>query len=373
MHVCKVYLPVRGGVQKVVSQIVDQLPGFVHTVLTTRENNAIERENLEGVTISRSRSFGEIASLPVAPSLVLKFISLYKKTDLIAVHYPFPLAELALVFCWQRKPLVVHWHSNVVAQKYLRWLVAPLTFFMLRRATTIIATSSNMVHNSTWLKRFEHKVKLIPYGIPSAIPARVSAGDSDQAMRVTTAEPYFCLIGRHVSYKGFDIAIQALAHCSARIVIIGDGPLVDRHQLMVGQYQLNDRVQFIQQLDDAKLADILHTSVALVLSSNSHNEAFALVQLEAMRQGKAIINTDLKSSVPWVARHQQEAITVPPNEPKELAKAMTRLLDEPALANRLGKAGRARFLSHFSAETFSQRTNQAYQGLLKASDADCSV
>ena len=74
-----------------------------------------------------------------------------------------------------------------------------------------------------------------------------------------------------------------------------------------------------------------------------------------MAAGLPIVNTNLATTVPLVARHDQEALTVPPNDSHALSQALNRILDEPALAKRLGAAGRERAKSEFDQLVFRAR------------------
>ena len=128
----------------------------------------VRRNKIDRAAVLRCRSFGQIASMPIAPSLVTSVIKQARRYQLIAVHYPFPLAELALFLTFAAPPIVVHWHSDIIAQKKLKWLVAPLTFVMLMRARAIVVTSDKMLEHSAFLRRFQHKIALITYGIDPA-------------------------------------------------------------------------------------------------------------------------------------------------------------------------------------------------------------
>jgi len=356
LHVCKVYFPVMGGVQKVVSLVTSLLPQFSHHVLTTGEDGAILEQEIDGVAISRCRSYGQIASMPIAPSLIFRMVRLFKRQDLIAIHYPFPLAEIALVFCFKSVPVVVHWHSNIVAQRKLRWIVAPFTLLMLLRAKSVVVSSTAMIDNSTMLKAFRKKTQIIPYGIAEA---KASMQSSD------ACDAYFVLIPRHVSYKGIDVAIRSIRNTAHKLVLVGDGPLLERHKQLAIDMGLANSVRFVCDASDQDVVDLLQYSIALVSASNANNEAFALVQLEAMRLGKPIINTQLKSSAPWVARHNKEAITVIPNDTMSLLNAMDLLSKDSEIARRLGEGGLRRYYDLFSVEKFAQKSHDLYRSIIE--------
>ena len=356
LHICKVYLPEKGGIQRVIHNITAAINGYQHTVLTTTEQPSSDSEPYDGARVVRCRSFGQIASMPISPTLLLQVIRRVRSHDVLAIHYPFPLADLASLLVPFSPPIVVHWHSKIVAQKRLKWLVAPLTLIMLLRARAIIVTSERMIEQSSLLQRFRNKIKIIPYGLPPLADNRADA---------SIDEDYFILIGRHVSYKGIDVAIKALANTDARLVIAGDGPLIERHRLLAKELCVSDRVQFITDACDESVERMLRKSTALIIPSVMENEAFALVQIEAMRLSKPVINTDLSSSVPWVARNDMEAVTVPPSNVKALSGAMQRLLQDKEYAARLGKSGLHRFEEIFTQKQFAEALKKTYSEVMQ--------
>lgn len=360
LHICKVYIPVKGGIQNVVHSITSLLTAYDHSVITTGHDGAIPQEVLNSTEVIRCRSYLEIASLPVAPTLMSKIVELSRQAQLIAVHYPFPLADLSLLFAFRAPPIVMHWHSNIVAQKKLKWLVAPLTYVMMMRANAIVATSTQMIEHSSLLRRFRKKVHIIPYGLPPAPRENVTAIADEPFFQ----QGYFILVGRHVSYKGIDIAIRALKETSARLVIVGNGPLFDQHKKLANELGLEKRISFKPNCSDDDVVALLRNANALVVSSVLENEAFALVQLEAMRLAKAVINTNLASSVPLVARDQREALTVEPGNVSALAQAIQQLDSDPAMAKRLGKNGLQRFNQRFTADKFGKEINKLYTELI---------
>jgi len=85
-----------------------------------------------------------------------------------------------------------------------------------------------------------------------------------------------------------------------------------------------------------------------------------------MAVGLPIVNTRLKTAVPYVARDGIEAITVPPGDPQALAAALTRLLDDEGLAKRLGAAGQVRVGGEFEAARFVTRVQTIYRDVYEA-------
>jgi rhamnosyl/mannosyltransferase len=101
-----------------------------------------------------------------------------------------------------------------------------------------------------------------------------------------------------------------------------------------------------------------------VLPSVSRNEAFGVVQLEAMACGKPVVSTNLPSGVPWVNRHGETGFVVPPGDVVALRDALARLLDDPELRDRMGMRGREMVMTEFTLERMASRTTALYHAIL---------
>jgi len=326
LHVSKVYLPVRGGVQEVVHRLVSGLKRkFDFTVLSTRKSD--EDDSDQEYRIRKSKALFEISSMPVSFTLLFSLYRESKSSSVVCFHYPFPILDF---FC-----------SVFPKPK-------------LDRADGIVISSPGLLEHSVLLKPHKDKVELIPFGVKD----------------IELPEPSYDLerkkllcIGRHVHYKGYDVLLNAIVDIDCELTIVGDGPLLESHKRLAGDLGIADKVVFKIGLDDSQVErEILNTDV-FVLPSRLPSEAFALVQIEALRAGKPVINTRLESGVPWVAKHDSEAITVEPENVDELAEAVDKLLKDDDLYARLSQAARDRYLKDFTLQHFLDKSAEFYSRL----------
>lgn len=91
-------------------------------------------------------------------------------------------------------------------------------------------------------------------------------------------------------------------------------------------------------------------------------EPLGVVSLEAMSQGKAVVATDT-GGIPDLVIHEKTGLLVPPGDPRELARAMQRMIDEPEARDRFGAAGRER-VRLFTADSVIPRYEDLYRRVL---------
>lgn len=369
LHAFKVHKSeVEGGIPEVVDLVARGLmPEWRPTIAVARAKGRGRDDTINDVRVVRAASAATVWSLPIAPGYPFMLRRLMGSADVVALHAPFPLADLGAAFRFPRdKGLVVHWHADIVRQRAVLPLVRPLIRRVLARADAIVVSHAGVTDASAVLPAWRDKVSVIPYGIDGAPWRALDDEDRVEIARLAAAGPLFVAIGRLVTYKGFDVAISAMRSAPGRLVICGTGAEEARLKAMVAQAGLDARVEIAGFVPAGRLRRLLHAATALVMPSTTIAEAFGIVQLEAMACGRAIVNTDLPTAVPWVARHEREALTVPVGDAPALAAAMARLASDLGFAARLGAAGSARFDAEFTLERFRARIAAVYEGAFAA-------
>jgi rhamnosyl/mannosyltransferase len=280
--------------------------------------------------------------------------------DIIHFHHPNPPAVLSWLAARPRGRTVVTYHSDIVRQRLLGPLVAPLTHRLLARADAIIASSPQYAATSAVLRRHAQRVRVIPFGIRAEELARV---DEDEVRRLRERHGGRIVLaaGRLVYYKGFEYLVRALRGVDAALLIAGDGPLRGELRRLADEARVGERVTLLGSVPD--LRPYYHAADVFALPSVARSEAFGIVQLEAMACGVPVVNTALDSGVPFVSPHGVSGLTVPPADVEALAAALTRLLDDAPLRRRLGEGGRARVAGELSAERMARRTLDLYHAV----------
>ncbi len=365
VHVAKVAEPdVRGGIPSAITAIARacRAQGATSHVVTCRPRGWGGPVAVDGSVVDRAMSFGCLFSLPIAPTWPLLFQRSLRSADLVVVHAPFPPAAAMIAAHFPSDVgLVVHWHSDIVAQRRLGALLRPLTRAMLDRADAVIVSNPALT-KSPDLAAVQGKLRIIPFGVDPDVGSRPTAPAAGEfAARLRAAHPRLVVaVGRLVPYKGFDVLIEAMRNVNAHLLIIGEGPSRGWLQHQIDRNDLAERVTLAGTLTDGERDAVLRSADVFAFPSVLCSETFGIAQLEAMACGLPIVNTALPTGVPWVAQHEREALTVPPSSPSALAQAIQRLLNDPTLAARLGAAGRSRAATCFSLAAFERRVTHVY-------------
>ena len=367
---CACFMPLRcfrpdvvGGIAEVIAYIAQGMaPRHESSLLVARSQGWGRRYTLDSLRVEALFSFGTWLSTPIAPSFPFVFAKRSREVDLVALHQPFPLNDIGVALGLPRRTaLVVHWHSEILRARPLAGLLAPLIRHTLARAQRIVVSHPALVSASPFLAAHAEKCAVVPFGIDAAYWAELDGAQRRRAEELRSRYPRLVIAtGRLVPYKGFAVLIEALRDLDATAIIVGEGALRRDLLQMAQQRGVADRLILAGMLSRDDLKVHLHAAQLYAFPSVGTAEAFGIVQLEAMAVGLPIVNTNLPTGVPHVARHGLEALTVPPSDPATLAAAIAQLLTDRALAQRLGAAGRRRATTEYDLQNFVKRIEDVY-------------
>lgn len=377
VHLAKYYPPEWGGMERVTHDLVTGMAdaGIASDVIAFTRTPARAGTSHDGAArVTRCRLQGNPANQPLSLGWLCAAVKAGSDSDGVIVHAPNLLAlpvmmVLALLRVIGRGPrdIILLWHSDIVDKGPLGAVMRPFELAMAALATRIVATSPPYAEASPVLRRFQHKVAIVPLGIDPAPPPPASpALDPDLAQWIA-GRPLVLSVGRLVPYKGFDILIEAMAQIAAGraccCLIVGSGPLADPLQADIARLGLSGHVRIVGPLAAEQLDALYRSAAVYCMASRMRSEAFGVVLLEAMSHGLPIAATDIAGSgVPWVAGGPEVAVVVPPENSPALARALAGLLDDPARARQMGSAALARFQRQFTRAAMVAGTIQLLTG-----------
>ncbi|MCM1132403.1 MAG: glycosyltransferase [Ruminococcus flavefaciens] len=351
LEVNKAYFPHTGGIESLVKQYSEELRRYcaVKTLVCRDDRGKTVADRVNGVKITRAGSFGTYFSCPLSLSFIRLFKKMSADADIVHIHVPFPLADLALLLSGYKGKVAVSWHSDIVRQKKLMILYKPFLMYLLRRADIIFTATQGHIDNSEYLTDFRDKCRILPYGITPEDYLAVERAPflTDKLTDKTAVKVFFT--GRLVYYKGVDVLLKAFTRIKdCELFIAGTGELEKPLKAFAESHNLGGKVHFLGFLPDSELKQAYADCDIFVLPSVARSEAFGIVQLEAMIYGKPVINTNLPSGVPYVSIHGRTGITVPPSDPKSLAEAINRLAGDKNLRTKLGRNAQKRVIRDFN-------------------------
>ena len=193
---------------------------------------------------------------------------------------------------------------------------------------------------------------------PGRAAARRALGlDDDQLVLMT--------VGRLATMKGQRYLVDATAELVARfpdvaVVIVGQGHLYQTLRDRARELGVSSSVHLTGHRPDARM--ILDAADVFVLPSR--HEGMPLAAMEAMDAGLPVVATRVIGTAEVVA-HDETGLLVPPQDAHALASALALLLSEPDLRARFGRAGRRRYLEHFTSARMATETVGVYQQVLQ--------
>lgn len=354
LHVYKDYHPIVGGIENHVKTLAEAQAAAGHDVTVLVTNPGGERPfSLEnGVRVRRVQRLATVASTPL--SVALPWALAKERPHITHLHFPYPVGEVSQLLLGNGRPTVITYHSDVVRQQGILRFYRPLLQRMLRRADRIIATSSQYVQSSPYLRPLADKCVVVPLSVEPE-PFMQAAPLIPPAER-----PSLLFVGQHRYYKGVDDLLRAMPQLAARLLIGGDGPLRGAWEALAQQLGVADRVQFVGRVSDADLPRLYASADLFVLPANARAEAFGKVLLEAMAAGLPCVTTEVGTGTSFAVQDGVTGLVTPPRDPDALAAAVNRLLADPDLRRRMGQAGQARVLAMFTPQRMVERVTAVY-------------
>ena len=178
--------------------------------------------------------------------------------------------------------------------------------------------------------------------------------------------PTVTFAGRLTVEKGPDVLVRAFARArehvpTARLSIAGAGPAEPMLRALIDQLGLGDAATLHGQLGGDALESTLARGWVHAVPSR-WPEPFGITTTEAMMRGTAVVASDIGGLAESVV-HESTGLLVPPGDETMLADALTRLLSDRSLAERLGTAGRERAHAHFTLDGSIARFERLYESL----------
>jgi glycosyltransferase involved in cell wall biosynthesis len=201
--------------------------------------------------------------------------------------------------------------------------------------------------------------RVVPYAAPAAfrdaeVGERVLAAVPESVRALEPAgAPLIVSVSRHDPRKGVDRLLDALSALAAagvpfRACLVGDGSLLPAHRRMRRELGLERSVAIPGFVPD--VFEYLRCADIFVLPSIEEGSGSVALQ-EALQAGVAVVASDC-DGIPEDLVHERDGLLVPAGDSPALAAALSALLRDAALRQRLARRAREVYRERFTAARF---------------------
>ena len=345
------YPPLGGGGAKVVHGIATRLAARGHSadLVTMGFRGLPARQNVDGVSVQRISKarlrISTCSSIEMVPYVLLASLHLIKKCRAKRYivnhsHFIFPDGIISYILkqiSGLRYVITAHGSDvpdyNPNRFRVLHRILRPLWRKIVADADLIVCPS----------KSIEELIKVAaPQARTQIIP---NAIDTDIFKPRDKNPRNLLVVTRMFERKGVQYTLRALAQMRGQfdVNIVGDGPYLPTLKSLAKELGVDARFWSHLDNDSQELKDLYETAAIFVFTSEAEN--FPIVLLEAMIAGAAIITSSGTGCAEVVA---DSGLLVPVRDPQAIKEALTQLVQNPQLAQKLGSAARERVIARFS-------------------------
>lgn len=212
------------------------------------------------------------------------------------------------------------------------------------------------------------RIRLIPSGVDCEWfrpPSQAERAAARAGLGLSAEQPAIGSVGMLERRKGHECLVEAMARLCAeglrpRCFIAGDG--TERRALA-------GRIERLGLQGSVALLGAVAEPRALlwaldIFALPSRREGLGVALLEAMACGVAPLAT-LSGGPAEVIQPPRSGVLVPPDDPVQLAQALSRLAQAPELRRQMGRAARERIVESFALAAMARRTQELYHDCLR--------
>jgi glycosyltransferase involved in cell wall biosynthesis len=289
-----------------------------------------------------------------------------KKFDMVLCNYGTYGANIADACHSARVPFIVHFHGyDAFVHKTVREYASKYRN-MFGKAAFVIAVSSDMKQQLIQLGAPGEKVILCPYGVDTTLFAHAHPSENGRTL---------LFVGRFTAKKNPVSLLRAFHYArqsvpDARLVMIGRGELQKQVSGAVNSLNLQNSVTLMGAQPPETVARQMQQARAYVQHSvfapNGDSEGSPVSIMEAASSGLPVISTrhaGIKETViDWVTGY-----LVDEGDWQAMGKHMITLLNDPALAGKMGEAGRKHILENYDIRTQMNELKSIMEKAIKQS------
>ena len=273
---------------------------------------------------------------------------------LVTLHHPITVdrrLEVEAAPNWRKRMSISRWYSFVKMQGRVA-----------QRMPRIVVVSENSIddiHNDMGVDR--DRMRLVHVGVDPDLFAPMPEVERIPGRLITTASA-------DVELKGLKFLLEAMAKLRAErddlsLTVIGRAKEGGPSAKLIEQLGLSDHIQFVTGVPDERIVELYAESEIAVVPSLY--EGFSLPAVEAMATATPLVATT-GGALPEVTGVDGETVLrCESGDADDLAAAIRRGLEDPAMRARIGAAGRERVSRLYTWRQTAQRTVEQYREVLE--------
>jgi len=315
-------------------------------------------------------------------AVYLVYLSHKLRIDVINAHWAMPCGLIAvLTRVFHRKPIVITLYgaelfpllkSNTILSKLAKFLLK----YTINSAEKVVGISDKTCEIAKIISKRED-IQILPDGIdteffnpkvPEEIRARILGDEKGKIL--------ICSSGRMVERKGFRYLIEALPYILKKcpnvvLALGGDGPERKRLETLARKLGIEEKVKFLGFIPDEDFPKFLKACDVFILpsivDSKGDTEGSATILLEAMACETPVVGTNV-GGIPYAIKDGVGGFLVPQKNPKAIADAVLKLIENPQLMRKLGKEGRRYVEKKFSINKIARIYKEIFKKVSRISD-----
>jgi glycosyltransferase involved in cell wall biosynthesis len=189
---------------------------------------------------------------------------------------------------------------------------------------------------------------------------------------IKPAERLVGIVASLTPEKGHDVFVEAAALTLAdlpdtRFLIVGEGPEREKIEKQIREKGLQKEIILLGRRRD--LPALLPRLDLLALSSHPFRETLPISTMEGMACAVPTVNTDV-GSVRDLVVDGETGLIVPPGDAEKMAAAFRKILLDPHLAGRMGRAARRRIVDRFTLDRTAGEYRRYFERIISGKGGD---
>jgi glycosyltransferase involved in cell wall biosynthesis len=395
LNVCFVtpeYFPISGGTGAYVYYLSHSLQKLGHNVHVVARHKQDSEDVFDGIKVHYIKGTGNALTRywRFARSASKKIEELNKQIGLDIIHANLPLVPSFAIPKDSAKALVCAVHSTwkgeaIVTRQSNPKELNPNEKMMLRfnrvlrryetqlmnQSDALIAVSRYTVGELTELYGIEEeKIHVIYNGVDiNKFKPRPDRAKLQREFGLDEKKKIILFVGRLYHRKGLEILLQSIPPVlqefgDVKFAISGTGFKKKEQSLrdLAKELDIEDYVKFLGYVPDEKLPELYSASDIFVLPAIYENFPFAI--LEAQATGLPVISTKV-GGIPEFLADKENGFLIDPGDTKQLTQRVLTLLQDPKLAEEMGRRGRKLIEEKFAWRLITGQVIDLYHKLLE--------